>query len=107
MYTFVILLRKWPSPVEEDIVIGLDAGYINTFSNQMSMAIANLFMMKRTEREKLKLQFVNSIVQSLVTSVDPDQIYKALLGKVTAGLRATVGVLAFADGSGTYSRYRH
>jgi GAF domain-containing protein len=67
----------------------------------MSMAIANLFMMKRTEREKLKLQFVNSIVQSLVSSVDPDQIYKALLQKVTTGLRATAGVLAFADGSGS------
>jgi GAF domain-containing protein len=67
----------------------------------MSMAIANLFMMKRTEREKLKLQFVNSIVQSLVASVDPDQIYKALMSKVTSGLRATAGVLAFTDGSGS------
>jgi GAF domain-containing protein/FixJ family two-component response regulator len=78
-----------------------DLALLNTFSNQMSMAIANLFMMKRTEREKLKLQFVNSIVQSLVSSVDPDQIYKALLQKVTTGLRATAGVLAFADGSGS------
>ncbi len=78
-----------------------DLALLNTFSNQMSMAIANLFMMKRTEREKLKLQFVNSIVQSLVASVDPDQIYKALMNKVTTGLRATAGVLAFTDGSGS------
>ena len=78
-----------------------DLALLNTFSNQMSMAIANQFMMKSTEREKLKLQFVNSIVQSLISSVDPGQIYKALLSKITTGLRTTAGVLAFADASGS------
>ncbi|MDT8395378.1 MAG: GAF domain-containing protein [bacterium] len=84
-----------------------DLALLNTFSNQMSMAIANLFMMKRTEREKLKLTFVNGIVQALVSSVDPDQIYKSLLSKVTTGLRATAGILAFADGSGSKLNFEY
>lgn len=77
-----------------------DLAILNTFANQMSMAVANVFMMKRTEREKLKLQFINGIVETLVSTVDPGQIYKGLLDKVMAGLRATSGVLAFSDPGG-------
>jgi GAF domain-containing protein/CheY-like chemotaxis protein len=77
-----------------------DLAILNTFANQMSMAVANVFMMKRMEREKLKLQFINGIVETLVSSVDPGQIYKSLLEKVMAGLRATSGMLAFSDPSG-------
>ncbi len=77
-----------------------DLAILNTFANQMSMAVANVFMMKRMEREKLKLQFINGIVETLVSSVDPGQIYKALLKKVMTGLRATSGILAFFDPGG-------
>ena len=77
-----------------------DLAILNTFANQMSMAVANLFMMKRMEREKLKLQFINGIVETLVSSVDPGQIYKALLEKIMTGLRATSGILAFSDPGG-------
>ena len=77
-----------------------DLAILNTLANQMSMAVANVFMMKRTEREKLKLQFINGIVETLVSSVDPGQIYKSLLEKVMTGLRATAGILAFSDPGG-------
>jgi len=77
-----------------------DLAILNTFANQMSMAVANVFMMKRMEREKLKLQFINGIVETLVSTVDPGQIYKALLDKVLTGLRATSGILAFSDPGG-------
>lgn len=77
-----------------------DLAILNTFANQMSMAVANLFMMKRMEREKLKLQFINGIIETLVSSVDPGQIYKALLEKIMTGLRATSGILAFSDPGG-------
>jgi adenylate cyclase len=77
-----------------------DLAILNTFANQMSMAVANVFMMKRMEREKLKLQFINGIVETLVSTVDPSQIYKALLEKVMTGLRATSGILAFSDPGG-------
>ena len=77
-----------------------DLAILNTFANQMSMAVANVFMMKRMEREKLKLQFIIGIVQTLVSTVDPGQIYKALLEKVMTGLRATSGILAFSDPGG-------
>ena len=77
-----------------------DLAILNTFANQMSMAVANVFMMKRMEREKLKLQFINGIVETLVSTVDPGQIYKALLQKVMAVLRATSGILAFSDPGG-------
>jgi len=77
-----------------------DLAILNTFANQMSMAVANVFMMKRMEREKLKLQFINGIVETLVSTVDPGHIYKALLEKVMTGLRATAGILAFFDPGG-------
>ncbi|MDF1525687.1 MAG: GAF domain-containing protein [bacterium] len=77
-----------------------DLAILNTFANQMSMAVANVFMMKRTEREKLKLRFINGIVETLVSSIDPGQIYKSLLEKVMIGLRATCGILAFSDPGG-------
>jgi GAF domain-containing protein len=77
-----------------------DLAILNTIANQMSMAVANVFMMKRMEREKLKLQFINGIVETLVSTVDPGQIYKALLEKVMTGLRATSGILAFSDPGG-------
>jgi adenylate cyclase len=66
----------------------------------MSMSIANMCMIKRTEREKLKLEFINEIVQNLVSSVDPAEIYTALIGKIMSGLRATAGILAFSDPKG-------
>lgn len=84
-----------------------DLAILNTFANQMSMAVANVFMMKRTEREKLKLKFINEIVETLVASVDPDQIYKVLLEKVMTGLRATSGILAFSDSSGKQIIFEH
>jgi GAF domain-containing protein/CheY-like chemotaxis protein len=77
-----------------------DLAILNTFANQMSMAVANVFMMKRMEREKLKLQFINGIIETLVSTVDPGQIYKALLEKIMTGLRATAGILAFSDPGG-------
>jgi GAF domain-containing protein/CheY-like chemotaxis protein len=77
-----------------------DLAILNTFANQMSMAVANVFMMKRMEREKLKLQFINGIVETLVSTVDLTRIYKALLEKVMTGLRATSGILAFSDPGG-------
>ena len=77
-----------------------DLAILNTFANQMSMAVANVYMMKRMEKEKLKLQFINGIVETLVATVDPGQIYKALLDRVMTGLRATFGILAFADPGG-------
>jgi GAF domain-containing protein len=80
-----------------------DLAILNTFANQMSMAVANVFMMKRMEREKLKLQFINGIVETLVSTVDPSQIYKALLEKVMTGLRATSGILAIPVGNGVFS----
>ncbi|UCF88852.1 MAG: GAF domain-containing protein [bacterium] len=84
-----------------------DLAILNTFANQMSMAVANIFMMKRMEREKLKLQFINGIVETLVSTVDPPQIYKALLGKVMTGLRATCGILAFSDPGGNKIHIEH
>jgi GAF domain-containing protein len=84
-----------------------DLAILNTLANQMSMAVANVFMMKRTEREKLKLQFINGIVETLVSSVDPGQIYKALLEKVMTGLRATSGILAFSDPGGQRIAIEH
>jgi len=77
-----------------------DLAILNTFANQMSMAVANVFMMKRMEREKLKLQFINGIVETLVATVDPGQIYRSLLEKVMTGLRATAGILAFCEPGG-------
>ena len=77
-----------------------DLAILNTFANQMSMAVANVYMMKRMEREKLKLQFINGIVETLVATVDPGQIYKTLLDRVMTGLRATSGILAFSDPGG-------
>ena len=77
-----------------------DLAMLNTFANQMSMAVSNIYMMKRMEREKLKLQFINGIVATLVSAVDPAHIYKALLEKVMAGLRATSGIIAFSDPGG-------
>ncbi len=84
-----------------------DLAILNTFANQMSMAVANVFMMKRMEREKLKLQFVNGIVQSLLSTVDPNQIYRALLENVMTGLRATSGALTFADPGGGRLSFEH
>jgi len=84
-----------------------DLAILNTFANQMSMAVANVFMMKRMEREKLKLQFINGIVETLVSSVDPGQIYKSLLEKVMTGLRATSGILAFFDPGGQKIHIEH
>lgn len=78
-----------------------DLAMLNTFCHQMSMSIANMCMMKRTERERLKLQFINEIVQNLVTSVDPAEIYTTLIGKIMSGLRAAAGILAFSDPKGT------
>jgi len=77
-----------------------DLAILNTFANQMSMAVSNMYMMKRMEREKLKLQFINGIVETLVSTVDPAHIYKSLLEKVMAGLRATSGIIAFSDPGG-------
>ena len=77
-----------------------DLAILNTFANQMSMAVANVYMMKRMEKEKLKLQFINGIVETLVATVDPGQIYRTLLERVMTGLRATCGILAFADPGG-------
>jgi len=77
-----------------------DLAILNTFANQMSMAVSNMYMMKRMEREKLKLQFINGIIETLVSTVDPAHIYKALLDKVQAGLRATSGIIAFTDPGG-------
>lgn len=77
-----------------------DLAILNTFANQMSMAVANVYMMKRMEKEKLKLQFINGIVETLVATVDPGQIYKTLLERVMTGLRATSGILAFSDPGG-------
>jgi len=78
-----------------------DLAMLNTFGHQMSMSIANLCMMKRTEREKLKLQFINGVVQNIVTSLDPAEIYAALVGYIMNGLRASAGMLAFSDPKGT------
>lgn len=77
-----------------------DLAMLNTFANQMSMAVANVYMMRRMEREKLKLQFINGIVETLVATVDPDQIYKTLLERVMTGLRGTSGILAFCEPGG-------
>lgn len=77
-----------------------DLAILNTFANQMSMAVANVYMMKRMEKEKLKLQFINGIVETLVSTVDPGQIYKALLERIMTGLRATSGILAFCAPGG-------
>jgi len=94
--------RKDKAPFTEN-----DLAMVKTFSHQMSMSIANLFMMKRTEREKLKLQFINGIVQNLVTSVDPLEIYATLVENIMTGLRATVGMLAFSDPKGTSLHVEH
>ncbi len=94
--------RKDKAPFTEN-----DLAMLNTLGHQMSMSIANLFMMKRTEREKLKLQYINGIVQNLVTSVDPAQIYATLLENIMTGLRATVGMLAFSDPEGTSLQVEH
>jgi len=88
--------RKDKTPFSEN-----DLAMLNTFCHQMSMSIANLCMMKRTEREKLKLQFINGMVQNLVTSMDPKEIYASLIGNIMNGLRATAGMLAFFDPRGT------
>jgi adenylate cyclase len=77
-----------------------DLAMLNTFGHQMSMGIANMFIMRKTERAKLKLEFINEIVQNLLSSVDPNEIYKALIGKVMSGLRATAGALIFSDPKG-------
>ena len=42
----------------------------------------------------------NEIVRNLVSSVDPAEIYTALIGKIMSGLRATAGILAFSDPKG-------
>jgi GAF domain-containing protein len=86
---------------ENDLVM------LNTFCHQMSMSIANMCMMKRTEREKLKLQFINDIVQDLLSSVDPGEIYTTLIEKIMNGLRATAGMLAFSDPKGNQILIEH
>jgi|GEM_PF-4585352 len=84
-----------------------DLAMLNTFSHQMSMSVANICNMKKTEREKLKLQFINGIVQSLVSSMDPVEIYSSLLGNIMTGLRATAGMLAFSDPKGAELLVEH
>ncbi len=88
--------RKDKAPFSEN-----DLAMLNTFGHQMSMSIANLCMMKRTEREKLKLEFINGIVRNLLTSMDPGEIYSTLIGNVMNSLRATAGMLVFSDPKGT------
>ncbi|UCG38400.1 MAG: GAF domain-containing protein, partial [bacterium] len=80
---------------------------LNTLANQMSMSIATIFMVKKMEREALKLKFINEIVQTLVSSVDPSEIYRSLLSKVMTGLRAAAGALVFSDPKGKQIAFEH
>lgn len=77
-----------------------DLAILNTFAHQLSMAIANLAMTHRIEREHLKMAFVSDIVNSLVSSMDPAEIYRTLLEKVRTVLRAKAGILLVGDGKG-------
>jgi GAF domain-containing protein/AmiR/NasT family two-component response regulator len=74
-----------------------DLAMLNTFAHQMSMAITNKFAMKKTEREKMKLTFVNESVNAILASVEPDEIFNSFLGKVCAGLSAEACALLIAD----------
>jgi len=74
-----------------------DLALLNTFSHQMSLAIYNKFVMRKVERERLKLIFINEVVNSILASVDPDDIFKSLLDRICAGLGASASVLMVAD----------
>ncbi len=67
---------------------------LNTFAHQASMAIANLSMNRKIQREHLKLSFVNDVANALIASQDPDEIYRSLADRTRLGLRAvSCGVL--------------
>lgn len=67
---------------------------LNTFAHQASMAIANLSMNRKIQREHLKLTFVNDMANALIASQDPEEIYRSLANRTRLGLRAaSCGVL--------------
>ncbi len=70
---------------------------LNTFAHQASMAIANLSMNRKVQREHLKLTFVNDVANGLISSQDPEEIYRSLTERTRLGLKAAACGLLTLD----------
>jgi GAF domain-containing protein/ActR/RegA family two-component response regulator len=79
---------------EEDLTV------LSTFTHLVSMEIASLSMIRKVEKEHLKLTYINNVVFSLASSLGPEEIYQNMVESIRTNLRGKVCALVTVDEGG-------